>query len=291
METAILLLSSFLSTLGCQSFSKLSSTNIENSKAGYALFLIVNSVVACVFFLILAGFRLYLTFNTALFSLGYAAVAFISIISNLKALRLTEISNVYVSSNACNLIAVSAMGFLVFGEEISVLKIIRIVIMLTAVFFVFIGMRNKNSNCSGFSVVLIVIVIAQISNYLVLKLYALAPNTTDDNSFFFFTNIALILGTAVWFLKEQLTNPISIAQSKCIINPRVIVPFVLNTVCSNINSLVSLKLISRIEASLYTTVTTAICILCGVIASLIFRERNKVYAYIAAILAIIAVVI
>ena len=57
------------------------------------------------------------------------------------------------------------------------------------------------------------------------------------------------------------------------------------------NQTASLKLISRIEASLYTTVTTAICILCGVIASLIFRERNKVYAYIAAILAIIAVVI
>ena len=117
METAILSLFIFLSTLGCQSFSKLSSINIENSKAGYALFLTVNSVVACVFFLISGGFRLYLTFNTALFSLGYAAVVFISIISNLKALQLTEISNVYVSSNASYLIAVSAMGFLVFGSD------------------------------------------------------------------------------------------------------------------------------------------------------------------------------
>ena len=104
-----------------------------------------------------------------LFSLDYAAVVFISIISNLKALQLTEISNVYVSSNASYLIAVSAMGYLVFGEEISVLKIIRIVIMLTAVFFVFIGLRNKNSK--------------------------------------------------VWFLKEQLTHSICIAQSKCILKP------------------------------------------------------------------------
>lgn len=291
MEAKFLLFIFLLATVGCQSFSKLSSINVENSKARYALFLTVNSAVACVFFLILGEFRLYLTYNTALFSIGYAAVVFISLISNLKVLQLMEISNVYVSSNVCNLIAVSALGFLVFGEEISVLKIMRIIIMLASVFFVFTGLRNKKSNHSKVSAVLIVIVIAQTSNYLVLKLYALAPNTADDNSFFFFTNVVLILGAAVWFLKEWRTHPLPVAQSKNFIKPHVILPFVLNTVCSNICSLISIKLISRIEPSLYTAFTTAISILCGVITSFIFRERNKVYSYIAVILAIIALII
>jgi len=68
-------------------------------------------------------------------------------------------------------------------------------------------------------------------------------------------------------------------------------PIAAATGFSNLNSLVSIRLISQMDVSLYTSVSSAMEIASGVIVSFLFREKMGLFSVIAMILSVISVVI
>ena len=94
-------------------------------------------------------------------------------------------------------------------------------------------------------------------------------------------------------LKSKETEPgvENLKNAKEILKPLPLLVIIGNTFASNLNSIISAKLIKIMDLSLFTPVSSAITILAGVVASFIYRERHGVWFYISAVFALLAVII
>lgn len=288
----------FLAQLGGLAFSKYSSRQLDGrSTDGYAFFMLINGLTACAFFFVSGGFRVTFTVNTLLFAVVYALIVLMSLITTLKAYQTVEISNVNVVQNASNLVASSALGCLLFDETIDGVKILRILLMLAAVVLIFFGTGAKRPSGDRhsarplrFAVIALLLTVAASGSVLVPKFYARASGVADDNSFFFLTNAVLVIGAMLWLTVLRLRDGVKASLPDSFFNWRLVF-FMGNTVCANVASLIGIRLIARMDVSLYTPISAAIGILCGGVASVLFREKWNVFAVLAVVLAAVAVMV
>ena len=300
----VLLFSLFaLVGVGANVFSKLCSNTVtHDSAARYSLVLIINSIVACFFFLCFSGFRIRINTATLMFSVAYALVVALSVVCNVIVYRYASISNVNVISNACAMICTAALGVLFFSEEFHLTAAARIGIMVLAIIFVFADQRAHQKKDGGapnqgkrrlFALIALIalISIAGCANTVVLKLYAQSSLVTDENSFFFFTNVVLCLGSAVVFLIACLSKRGELRDALTLLRPKELFSIAGKTVVSNISSLLSIFLIARVDMIVFSPISSAIGILVGVIGSMLFREKLGVFSYIAAAASVIAVIL
>lgn len=288
----------FLAQLGGLAFSKYSSRQLDGrSTDGYAFFMLINGLTACAFFFVSGGFRVTVTVNTLLFAVAYAIIVLMSLIATLKAYQTVEISNVNVVQNASNLVASSALGCLLFDETIDGVKILRILLMLAAVVLIFLGTRTKQPSGDRhsarplrFAVIALLLTVAASGSVIVPKFYARASGVADDNSFFFLTNAVLVIGALIWLIALRLRGRTKAGLPDSFFNWRLVF-FMGNTVCANVASLIGIRLIARMDVSLYTPISAAIGIFCGGVASVLFREKWNVFAVLAVVLAAVAVMV
>ena len=287
--------------LGSRAFAKLCSNMVaQSSAAKYSLVLIVNCLVACLFFAISGGFRLRINTATLIYSVIYAMVAAASVVSNLIVYRLTKISNVNVISGACSMVCTVLLGWMLFSEPLSPIKLLRILLMLIAIYLVFVDKKTgeqaapreaKRKSMILFLSVVAVIVLCGCSSNLVLKSFASSELVTDENSFFFYTNVVLIMGAIPVYAVSCLRNRSEWKSSLQLLSPKRLISLSGNTVCSNIIAILSVLIVAQMDVSLYSIISSAVGILLGVVASLLFRERLGRYSYLAAAIACIAIII
>ena len=303
----MLLVIYMLSSVGSTSFSKATSKVVSGaSRAKYSLFLIVNGLTACFFFWIFGGFKLDVNLPTLIYSAIYALIVALILILTMIAYRMVSVSGVNIIKSGCGLLGTSAIGFILFSEELSFNSVLRITIMTAAIVFTFIDSRCKDGgdasvkrgagerragSVSSLAIVLILLVAVSCANTVTLKYYTMDTRVADDNSFFFLTNLFISAGCAVVLIFEALAAKGRISEASEIFKPRALVSIVGNTLCSNVGSLVGILLLAQMQVSVYTPVTSALGIVAGVIGSLVFRERLGVFSYLAAAAAIIAVII
>ena len=286
-------------SLMSKAFSKLCSNMVaQSSAAKYSLILIVNSLVACLFFWCSGGFFLSLNAPTIGYSVVYALVAAVSLLSNLLVYRYASISGVNILSSGCGMVCSTVVGWFVFSEQIDERDLIRLTIMLTAVFFVFLdqkrsGCKEQEQKNKLISLILVIAVMTLCScaNTVVLKLFAESDAVTDENSFFFFTNVILLIAALIVFAAVCLRKRGEFRASVELLRPKRLISIGGNTVCSNISSLVSVLIVARMDVSIYSPISSALGIIVGLVGSLIFRERLGVFAYIAVAVACVALII
>jgi len=267
--------------LGGNCFSKLSSNQLRDSGA-YSVFFAINSVVACLFFWITNGFQLQLDGVTAVFSLLYAVVVLLSLYSHMTALQSIPIAYLAIVSSTANLLLTSLFGVLLFEETFAWLSACRILLMLAASILIFLERKEKHGLKKIPWLPLIGYVAAGVGNYLVLKFYTRVPHEASDSSFFFFTNAVLVIVAVFGLILTRQRFRFSLRNS---------IPFIANTLCSNMGSLISLWLIARTAAVFYNPISSALGTLSVMLASVIFKEKLGVLSCVAACLAIIAVII
>ena len=304
---ALLIALLLFSHVGTTSFSKATSKVVAGaSRAKYSLFLTVNGLIACFFFWLFGGFSVTATRATLIFGAIYAVIVAASILLNMAAYGMVSVTGVNVILNGCGLLCTSAMGALLFGEELSIKNIIRILIMLVAIALTFIdtkrrgGLAEKSEDSqkkagkgkmARLVTVLVLIVAVSCANTVTLKYFTLAEGAADNNSFFFFTNVFLSAGCGMVLLFETVRRKGRIDEAAEIFKPRAILPIVGNTAASNIGSLVGVILLSQIDVLVYTPISSAVGIISGVVGSLIFKEKLSIYSYLAALVALAAVII
>lgn len=301
----MLLVIYMLSSVGSTSFSKATSKVVSGaSRAKYSLFLIVNGLTACFFFWIFGGFKLDVNLPTLIYSAIYALIVALILILTMIAYRMVSVSGVNIIKSGCGLLGTSAIGFILFSEELSLNSLIRIAVMTVAIVFTFIdAKRNEGGEESRVSekkdagvtlklaIVLALIAIVCCANTVTLKYYTLEERVADENSLFFFTNLIISIGCGAVLLFDAIVKKGKSNDTGDIFKLRALLPIVGNTLCSNVGSLVGILLLAQMQVSVYTPVISALGIVAGVIGSLIFRERLGVFSYLAAAAAIIAVII
>ncbi|MBE6667949.1 MAG: hypothetical protein E7607_06560 [Ruminococcaceae bacterium] len=303
MSIPVLFLIIAATGIGSKVFSKLCSNMLsENSVAKYSLVLIVNSLVACLFFAISGGFKIDVNTVTLLYSIAYAAIVAVSIIAGFVVYRYASISNVNVVSSSCSMVCTAAVGWIFFSEKVEVLNVIRLVIMVFAIVCVLFDQKNKETaiaspterkkgNIFSLAVIIAVITACGCLNTVVLKAFSISKEVTDENSFFFFTNVILLIAALIVFAAVCLRKRGEFRASVELLRPKRLISIGGNTVCSNISSLVSVLIVARMDVSIYSPISSALGIIVGLVGSLIFRERLGVFAYIAVAVACVALII
>lgn len=271
----------FSVSLGEKICAKLSS-NCLKANGAYSYFFTINGTVACLYFLIASGFRLSLDLPTAMFALLYAGVILLSLYFGMKALQSLPIVYHSTINSTGNLVLTSILGVILFYETVRWQSVLRIILMLAATFLIFYD-RKGSARLKKFPVLVAFgCISAGVGNYLVLKFYTIVPHQASDASFFFFTNLILVIVAVGWFLLKQ---------QKFSVLSRSMLPFMANTLCSNTVSLISILLIARTDAIFYTPISSALGTLCVILASIIFKEKIGLYSYIAAGLTTVAVIL
>lgn len=303
MNVAILFFFSALAALGGKIFAKLCSNHVVGSSvAKYTLFLSVNGAVACLFFWISGGFRLALNLTTLFYSAVYALIITVILISGLMVYRFATIAGVNILSSAFGLVGSLVMGALLFDESIGARHLIRVGIMLVAVLLVFLDARRHESkeerrpprarvHTVKKIAVLAAMLLSGLANTAITKAFAVSKSVTDENSFFFFTNALIVLGAAVIFLIVCGKMPCQFRESVKLLHPKQLVSLAGNTVCSNVGSLIGLRIMVLLPVSVYSPISSAVGIFLSLISSWIFRERLGLYSYLAAAVACVAIIL
>lgn len=277
-------------------FSKLTSNRIgKKSVSDFARFLLINGLGACVFFLFLSKFQIKYSAATLLFAFIYAVIVILSLLQNVIAYRYIEISNLNVIRNGGSMAMSSITGFLLFNEPCTLKTVLRIVLLFATIFLIFLGSKKSETTKTEKKNGLIVGIIALVSVVLaaagsiLLKYYAITPTVTDTSSLFFLTNVILIVVTLFYLLLAPARSTNNEQREKLTLSKMLI--FLCNTFFSNVTSLLQALLIARTDISVFSPLSTAFGILSGVAASLIFRERLKLFDWLAVSIAIIAIAI
>lgn len=289
MTTVILLGVFFLSYFGSNIFSKKSSILVAGSPGGYGLFLLANSVIACLFFWLSNGFLLQINLRTLYYSVIFAAVVFATLILGLYVYRFVSVAGVTIFRNAGSLILGAGMGSLLFQETLKFVDYIRILLLIGAIVLFAIGFRDhfRKGSIKGFGA-LILLTLANSAAVIVQKYYAIDPQVVDENSFFFFTNVILILCALLWLVLGKKKITFAKEKQKKIAFPMA---YVCNTICSNIGSQTTVLLLQTMALSLYTPLSIALGIISGVGTSLVFREKVDLWVLSAAALSVVAAII
>lgn len=298
-----------LASYGSTCCAKLNSKTVSTkSGVAYVVVLLFNGLTACAFFAISSLFRLSLTPKTLMYATCYALAVTCSLLSALKIYRLIAVSNASLLSMATSLLVTSALGWILFHEQVTWLKVVRIFLMLCSAVLVFLGVkvkekqRNATENCVKqeekssrtiwkLSFLLICTLLSSVVSTLVIKFYTLDSKVADNNSLFFFTNAVLILGSTVAFFILKTREKATIQSVFAKFKLREFVFMVGNTLCSNVVSLVQALLIKKMDLSVYQPTVSAIGVCCALAVSLTFREKIGKCTVLAVVLALVAIFI
>ena len=255
----------------------------REENGGFAPLFALNGAVACVFFLVSAGFSLKLDLTGFLFSLAFALTVALSLFSNMRVLRFMDVAQVTLISSSFYVIVTVILGFVLFSEPFSWLKLLRVGLVTAAFVLIFIARRDTLRSEPGFLPSLVLTAVSLVAAFLVQKYFTLAETLTDNNSFCFFTNLILLSAALPFAVKRLSGGKFRLGA------PTTVLVYCLHTVSSNVGSLLGLLLIASTDVAFYTPFTSAAGIICGVAASFVFREKLSAASFIAVLLAVAAV--
>ena len=300
-----LLLVYLASSVGSNAFAKMKSQELTHaSRAKYSLFMILNGILASFFFWMFGGFTVNVNLPTLIYALIYAVIVAAIIILGVVTYNMMNVSSVSVIRSGCGLVCTAIVGALLFSEEISLRTVLRIAVTFLSVIFVMLESkkqdaprikREKRAKTGTGSILLVIVllltVIFECANTVTIKYFTLDTRVADENSFFFLTNVFLVIGGAAVFAFECIRDRRVVKESIGIFKPRPMISIVGSTFAANIASLVSAWIIAQMDISVYTPVMSSIGIIAGFIGSLLYREKLGVLSYIAIAAAIVAVII
>lgn len=299
----LLFVISSLAALGGKLLSKLCSDNVVGgSTSAYTLFLTVNGLVACFFFWLFGGFRIALNRATLIYSIVYAIVITFILIFGLLIYKLATIAGVNIISAGFSLLGSMLIGYLLFDETIDLRTALRVLVMLIASILVFFDLREhdpskderiKPSRKKRLLTVGVFAgsILSGYANVIVTKAFSRSPNVTDENSFFFMTNAWIVLGALVVIAVTLAQNRKALIPSLSLLKPKKLFSLAGNTFCSNVGSLIYLRLITLMDVSLYTPISSAVGMVLAVVSSWLFRERLGILSYLATALACVAFIL
>lgn len=297
-----------LFTMGATLCAKRSSgLVVGNPVVGNAFYLILVGVSSCVSYVFVSGFTISINVATCLYSILYACICTVSMVSAIIAYKLMATSGVTVIQKAASVLSAFFLGWLLFGEQILPLKIVQLVFMLGAVAFVFLNQKQAKKatdvslnesqktpspivehRWTKLAVILLLLILSTGSSTTITKYYVLDSRVTNYYSFCFFTNAFIALGSIVVVAFIWLKDRKQITPSLSIFKPSKMINVVGNVICNSAAAPFNLWLLSNLELSIYTLFTSAIGILSGVAVSLLLKEKQGVWAYLAALFAIVA---
>lgn len=267
--------------------------------SGNAIYIFLVSLISCITYSAFTGFTFEFDTATILLSIALAAASVASLLISLVIYRLASVSGVNVIMTSLSLVSSAAIGFTLFSESVDFTKILRIIIMITAGIFVYFDNVSKEKTDlkkSGnkrilFVITILCLLIINCYTTIQSKLLATGNLVADTNTFFFMTNVYMLLGSLAVILYVVFKNPDEIKKNLVLLKPKNILTMTGNTFGSNISVVLNVLILARMDLSVFTMISSALGILCAAIVSLLFKEKLGIYAKISILLSLVVTVL
>ena len=285
----------FVLTVGI-SFSqrKCSEFVCDNRLISKAVYLVLNSLVGCTSFFLLSGCQIHVDGKIALFGFLFSLVCVGNVLSGLYALKYCLAASVTSTQNGGSMVILAVLGFLLWNEVPTTLRLVAIAVMLVAIYCIFKETKSGDAETAPLGkrllflgLVLLFWVLTTVMN----KLFSQYGDEAYNNSYFFMTNVFMVAYGVMFVAVYCIRHRFPTETVKALIKPKRMVWIAANTVIGNFQSLVGLLLVGMVEISVYSVVGTSLAIISGVAVSAILRQKMTKYTYISVVLAIIAVIL
>lgn len=257
---------------------------------------LLNALFASIYFGVVSGFRISINLVTTLFAIVFAII----IIANLtiKVIVLSKLSLAFASviASAGGIVLPAVFGVMYFGEKMSLGLIFSILLMLVATVFPLFeteaGHGSVRDVVKSLPIAIVYFILCGAS-VIWSKLYTNTPGVCDSKSYFFMVNAILVIGTGGFLFvhllkkpKNKRTNVLKLFSKKQVMNIGI------QTATSNICSVLSILILSKMDISVYTIASSSLTLIAGTIVSkFYFKEYVTWKNWFSLILAIIAIVI
>jgi len=141
-----------------------------------------------------------------------------------------------------------------------------------------------------FAIILLVQLIIGCYTTIQSKLLAGGNLVRDVNTFFFMTNVYMLLGSGLIILYFLIKKPQDVKQKLSLLKPKNLIAMTGNTFGSNVSVFLNVLILARMDLSVFTMISSALGIICAAIVSVIFREKLGLYAKIAIALSLVVAV-
>lgn len=268
----------------------------DRGKIGTLLNSLIAGVLASLFFFLLGGHPIPEKPEIFLYALLFTAICMGSQISGLFIYRYLSVTATTVGSNAANVILLFLIGVFFYRETVDLFDILRLPLLLLSLLLFLFGQREKGANAEGHKfrirgiALLSFRVLIGCASTLLCRRFSKNVGEAYSNDFFLITNLMIVFFCLIWFLWLRRTKK----DGKTNVSLRAVGFFPLlliavNTVSSNVASLLSVQLLSRVDVAIYSPISSAFSILCAVLISFLFREKLSLCTKLSVIPALIAV--
>ena len=266
---------------------------------GNSIYIFLVSAISCVTYASFTGFTLEFDMMTFLLGIALALASTLSLLTSLVIYRLASVSGVNVITTSLSIVTSALIGFVVFGENVDSIKIIRMVIMILAGIFVYFdNVANETAESKKgiskkllFSLILLIQLLIGCYTTIQSKLLSGGNLVTDVNTFFFVTNVYMLLGSGAIILYFLFRKPQDVKQNLFLLKPKNLIAMTGNTFGSNVSVFLNVLILARMDLSVFTMISSAFGIICAAVVSVMFREKLGVYAKIAIALSLVVAVI
>ena len=259
-----------------------------------AIFNLITGIMATAIFYVTSGFKIQLNTRTCIYALIFALVIFINnslCIAVFKYMGVAE--SVFIRQGLSLAVSIS-MGVLLYKEKFTLVSFLQIALIFLTFLAIFLpALKNKTTvKTITFTGLVICILTSVLSAFctVITKSFAIDTEVTDETSFFFMTNVFMILTalTLVITLNKGSVNN-SLKSFKTVPTAEYFTIF-LNVFASNMGSLLSMAILKKDALLLYVPLSNALNLLAGETVSIfIAKEKPKIIAMILALLSILVV--
>lgn len=214
-------------------------------------------------------------------------------VTSLLVLKYTGVAKPSLIKMTGSSVLLFLLGILLFHETATVFRWIGMFFMVLTILFsskktgqeeVEHKGKIKRIVCLAFSVVI------SVASSLLIKYYTAEPDVCNNNSFFFLTNMLLFVFGGIGLIVAFIKNP---KETKTLLQSYKAADYVVvfgKTILDNLTSLVTMVLISSVNLTFYTVLSSALSVVSAIAASLALKEKLTFKLVLATIFAIVAII-
>lgn len=240
---------------------------------------LLNALFASVYFFIANGFSVSSNSITFLFSVLYGGTIIIGLTLGIKVLEHVSMTTSALSSSSGGILLPALFGIIVLSEPLSLRLVLSLLLILLAVILPARSMNlSLGKNGLWFCLALF---LQSGASTIIQKVYTLTPGVLSSYSFFLMTNLVIAAfcaaAIAVCLFKQpqnarNILMPFSKGQVGII---------AARTLIANISSVITIFILSRMNASVYTVISSSFgMITTAIVSRFVYKEpfprENKI---------------
>lgn len=284
----------FLSGAGVFSNQKYArSTKTVNDFSVYAL---ITGVFAVGVFFCMAGFNVRLNLRTCCYAIAFAVLIFLNYFASLALYKFMGIAERQFIVSGLSIILTILLGVFFYSEDFKLISLIQLILILLTFLAIFLSACERNAKRQKITFWGITLCVAEaLIGALcraVSKSYAGDKGVTDENSFFFITNIFIVLFA---FIAVYITNKGKLKTAYTSLKSVSKMGYLMigiSVLGANITSVLEILILREGDLVLYAPLRTALNLIAGETVAIIFaKEKPRIIATVLAVSSVVVVVL